>query len=233
MTWKRSAFPGFISYLDGELIEQMSATDEALPLISANVLIGSDDQGDGTKGALAEVRIWRVARSQAEIQATMRQRLSGKEANLIACFPLNEIKVEGNIRVVNDLVSNRWCKINGEVVLEEMISAGAGSGAAAATIDFGNSTGGTRKIFFRALLASRLWDANTNQLQAAPVKSQIDFSVHEFSVNDTSARDVVLTGLQPFRRGNHTITVQWKKTEGGMARISDGASVRSMMLFQL
>ncbi len=37
-------------------------------------------------GAIDECRIWSSARSQAEIQANMNQRLSGTEANLVACY---------------------------------------------------------------------------------------------------------------------------------------------------
>lgn len=41
-------------------------------------------------GKIAEVRLWNVARSPEEIKATMKQRLSGKEAGLVGYWPLNE-----------------------------------------------------------------------------------------------------------------------------------------------
>ncbi|WYM03310.2 MAG: LamG-like jellyroll fold domain-containing protein [Gloeotrichia echinulata CP02] len=64
------------------------------------VLIGAiHENGTVSKnfflGQIAEVRIWNKARTQVEIQADMYKRLSGNEANLVAYYPLNEIKREG------------------------------------------------------------------------------------------------------------------------------------------
>ena len=41
-------------------------------------------------GAISEVRLWSIARSQTDIQSTMHKTLSGTEAGLIAYWPLNE-----------------------------------------------------------------------------------------------------------------------------------------------
>ena len=41
-------------------------------------------------GLLDDVRIWSTARSQAEIQATMNSVLTGSEANLTACYRIDE-----------------------------------------------------------------------------------------------------------------------------------------------
>lgn len=54
-------------------------------------------------GQIAEVCIWDKARTQAEIQADMYKRLSGKESNLVAYYPLNEMKPEGSTKKVLDL----------------------------------------------------------------------------------------------------------------------------------
>lgn len=43
-------------------------------------------------GQIAEVCIWNKARTPAEIKANMSQRLSGKEANLVAYYPLNKVE---------------------------------------------------------------------------------------------------------------------------------------------
>ncbi|MEA5527889.1 LamG domain-containing protein [Nodularia spumigena] len=56
---------------------------------------------------VSDLRIWNVARTQDEIQADMNTRLSGKEPNLVAYYPLNEVKMEGNTRKVQDLAGNR------------------------------------------------------------------------------------------------------------------------------
>ena len=57
-------------------------------------------------GQIAEVCIWKTARTQAEIQVDMCKRLSRKEPNLVAYYPLNEIKPEGSTRKVLDLAGN-------------------------------------------------------------------------------------------------------------------------------
>lgn len=64
-------------------------------------------------GQIADVRIWKVARTQAEIQADMHKRLSGKEPNLVAYYPLNQITREGSTQKVLDLAGN-----NGGIVKE-------------------------------------------------------------------------------------------------------------------
>jgi cyanobactin cluster PatC/TenC/TruC protein len=44
----------------------------------------------GFQGKLLEVRVWRFARSQAEIQANMTYFLTGRELGLVRCWTLNE-----------------------------------------------------------------------------------------------------------------------------------------------
>ena len=113
MTWKRNTDNGFVSYLDGVLIAQRRSANVSIPSLNANVFIGSFlGQSEFTDGQLTEVRIWNKARTQAEIQATMNKRLSGKEANLIAYYPLDEIKVETTPQQASDLVAQN----NGTVV---------------------------------------------------------------------------------------------------------------------
>ena len=80
-------------YKNGQLIK--SAT--SVPLVNTtdrNILIGAFATPPSSffKGSIADVRIWKVARTQAEIQANMSKRLSGKEANLVAYYPLNKIE---------------------------------------------------------------------------------------------------------------------------------------------
>ena len=59
---------------------------------------------DCYEGMVSDFRIWNKARTDVEIQADMRQRLGGKELNLVAYFPLN--KIEGG--KVLDLVTNNY-----------------------------------------------------------------------------------------------------------------------------
>ncbi|MBD2179955.1 LamG domain-containing protein [Aerosakkonema funiforme] len=93
MTWKRNTPNGFVSYLDGVLVAQRNSVNTALPAMNANVFIGCyNGASEFTNGQMAEVRIWNKARTQAEIQANMNKRLTGKEANLVAYFPLNKVE---------------------------------------------------------------------------------------------------------------------------------------------
>ena len=93
MTWKRNTVNGFVSYLDGVLVTQRTSGSVALPAMNASVFIGCYNGGsEFTNGQIAEVRIWNKARTQAEIQANMNKRLTGKEANLVAYFPLNLVE---------------------------------------------------------------------------------------------------------------------------------------------
>ncbi|XWK86464.1 MAG: LamG-like jellyroll fold domain-containing protein [Phormidium sp.] len=104
MTWKANTVNGFVSYLDGVVVAQRNSANVALPTFSTSqpIFLGSYvGTGEFTNGQLSEVRIWNKARTQAEIQADMRRRLSGKEANLVAYYPLN--KIEGG--KVLDLVA--------------------------------------------------------------------------------------------------------------------------------
>ncbi|MBK7827372.1 LamG domain-containing protein [Nannocystis sp.] len=50
----------------------------------------------GFPGTLADVRVWRRARTAAEIQATMSHRLTGRELGLVAHWPLDAI-VDGRV----------------------------------------------------------------------------------------------------------------------------------------
>ncbi|MHC5610903.1 MAG: LamG domain-containing protein [Nostoc sp.] len=66
----------------------------------------SENKYSAFDGQIAEVQIWNKARTQAEIQADMHKRLSGKEPNLVAYYPLNEIKPEGSTQKVKDMAGN-------------------------------------------------------------------------------------------------------------------------------
>lgn len=98
LTWKKSTANGFVSYLDGNLIEQRKSSSQAIPAIDENVYIGSyTGRNEFINGCLAEVRVWKKARSQAQIQETMNIRLSGNENDLLIYYPMNgESAVEDN-----------------------------------------------------------------------------------------------------------------------------------------
>lgn len=79
--------------------------------------------GSNFNGKISDVRIWQTARTQAEIQADMYKRLSGKEQNLVAYYPLNEIKREGSTQKVSDqkvsdLVGNNHGTVTGAITVD-------------------------------------------------------------------------------------------------------------------
>ncbi|MEM7116269.1 MAG: choice-of-anchor D domain-containing protein [Chloroflexota bacterium] len=75
-------------YLNGEII----GTGSGAPTAPTTTLsIGSNHAGtDNFDGAIDEVRIWTVARSQAQIQANMSSRLTGGESGLVAYYTFDQ-----------------------------------------------------------------------------------------------------------------------------------------------
>ncbi|HOF88355.1 MAG TPA: hypothetical protein PLZ36_09675, partial [Armatimonadota bacterium] len=73
-------------YLDGALLGSIafSFNNNA----AHTVKLGGYDASSDTKGRKSDVRVWDHARTQAQIQAAMRERLTGEEDGLLACWPL-------------------------------------------------------------------------------------------------------------------------------------------------
>jgi len=91
--------------------------------------IGCDGREEGVsfQGEIAELRIWNKARSKEEIKADKNKRLTGTEANLVAYYPLNEIRQDsaGNQEVV-DLVDGNNGKLYGpHLTHDDLLSFGA------------------------------------------------------------------------------------------------------------
>ncbi len=109
-------------YINGQLA---ASGDFSAPNIGSPVIIGAflNRIGEYEKffsGQIADVRIWTIARTQTEIQANMSTRLTGKEANLLAYFPLNEIKIDGGTRKVLNLVSNNYSTaIEANIIIDQ------------------------------------------------------------------------------------------------------------------
>lgn len=100
--WVHMAFvrkgPVWKIYVDGELV-QGHASAPALQPIELAMTIGNSnfhatpgDQPTPWLGSIDEVRLWKVARSQAQIRRTMKRYLRGNEKGLAAYFPFDEGK---------------------------------------------------------------------------------------------------------------------------------------------
>jgi hypothetical protein len=82
-------------YRDGVLLRTRVA-DGHLQQQSGDLFIGSAfGETQFLHGDVAEVRVWSRVRTEAEINNTMRRRLTGKEEGLLACYPLDEVDVQG------------------------------------------------------------------------------------------------------------------------------------------
>lgn len=91
MTWTQNTVNGFASYLDGKLVARRNSANTSIPNLATNLLFGSRFGLDQfTTGALDEVRIWRVVRTPAEIEANRYTRLTGSEPGLVAYYRFDE-----------------------------------------------------------------------------------------------------------------------------------------------
>ncbi|WP_026098087.1 LamG domain-containing protein [Kamptonema formosum] len=70
-------------------------------------------------GSIAEVSVWKVARTAEQIKADMSKRLTGKEANLVGYWPLNDARVDGSALKVSDLTGNFSGTLTGAVLAED------------------------------------------------------------------------------------------------------------------
>jgi cyanobactin cluster PatC/TenC/TruC protein len=93
-------------YIDGIEKATKAISDSKIDYEPENdLLIGTYKDNNETypfKGKIAEVRIWKVARTQQEIQKNMHQLLVGNELGLVGYWPLNE----GSSNTAYDKTSN-------------------------------------------------------------------------------------------------------------------------------
>ena len=95
-TWQHLAFVasrqgGYMKIFRNGLEEASKPGMTPFLRTNATLMIGANPQPEGRWGGmLDEFRIWNVARTEAEIQAHLRGRLSGTESNLVAYWPFDE-----------------------------------------------------------------------------------------------------------------------------------------------
>ena len=77
-------------YVNG--VPQTLVSDANYPFVdnASDKVIGSGTSGDFFQGEVGEVRIWNVARTQAELQANGLTRLRGDEPGLVAYYPFGK-----------------------------------------------------------------------------------------------------------------------------------------------
>lgn len=78
-------------YINGEYVETVNGNPSIINNANAAVLLGRDTGGNQFVGDMAEVRLWNVMRTPAQIAANFNNALSGSEPGLIGYWPLNEL----------------------------------------------------------------------------------------------------------------------------------------------
>ena len=76
-------------YVNGELADT-THYEGGIDHSDNSLLLGNGEGGYPWAGEVEEVRVWNTARSQQEIQSTMRTTLSGTEPGLVGYWPLNQ-----------------------------------------------------------------------------------------------------------------------------------------------
>ncbi len=94
-------------YKNGKLIQTARVQLPNTLMRTSNYIGRSNWTNDGYfNGKASDLRFWTVARSPADIQASMYNRLSGKEANLVAYYPLNGLSLADSTPKALDLAGN-------------------------------------------------------------------------------------------------------------------------------
>ncbi|TAD84064.1 MAG: hypothetical protein EAY75_13810, partial [Bacteroidetes bacterium] len=97
MTWQRNRVNGFRSYLDGQLVGQRDAGNAVLPTINTGAYLGAlFGNAQFMNGALEDVKIWNVARTQAQIQAGICDVPTTIEPGLVAWYAFDHGVPNGN-----------------------------------------------------------------------------------------------------------------------------------------
>ncbi|MEA5564202.1 LamG domain-containing protein [Anabaena sp. UHCC 0399] len=104
-------------YIDGVKKVEGGSTTTNYGTSTYPVTIGAGVWNGGEKepftGQMADIRVWSVARTAAEIQANISNRLKGKEKGLELYLPLNRTYLEGTTTKVFDLAKNNHGKVSG------------------------------------------------------------------------------------------------------------------------
>ena len=107
MTWQRNTVNGFKSYLDGVLVEQRQSSNTVLPSFSSGMFLGAfDGSSEFLNGALDEVRVWNIARSQSDIQQGMVCGVSAPQTGLLMYYKFDHGTTNGSNAGLNRLLNS-------------------------------------------------------------------------------------------------------------------------------
>jgi hypothetical protein len=137
---------GYIKfYVNGVLINTINPG--SMPTIAGSQSISMGAWGGARyfKGAMDDVRIWNVARTQTEIQNNMNNELSGSETGLVAYYSFNQGIAAGNNSAINTVTDKTANALNG--TLNNFAKTGATSNFVTGKISsFNSNTAGSVTI---------------------------------------------------------------------------------------
>jgi len=105
------------TYVDAQLDREHSkALVDKQPSVAHRIGCDSRKADSGTffEGSIAEIRIWKKARTAEEIRCDMRKQLKGNEPGLLACWLLNDLEEDGAAKTVVDLAGKNRGTVYGE-----------------------------------------------------------------------------------------------------------------------
>ncbi|MFY8108175.1 MAG: LamG-like jellyroll fold domain-containing protein [Bacteroidia bacterium] len=91
MTWQRNTVNGFRSYVDGQIVAQRTSGNVNLPSVTVGGNLGSSSSpNEFFNGSLDEVRIYKTALTQGQIQTEMFSSNSASPLSLLAHYQFNQ-----------------------------------------------------------------------------------------------------------------------------------------------
>ncbi len=185
-------------YINGEMIARTPAS--SISVSPTDIYIGEDPTWSGRtfKGAIDEVRIWNIARTQNDIQSNMTASLSGSESGLVAYYKMdeglgsatiNDATAGGNNGTLNSFVlANAW--VSGyELINNDVTVLGL-----QAPNNLTAFAGATR-------VKARIKNTGFNTVSSIPVSYTVN--------NGTPVNDTIHATLQP----NEVYTVNFNNVE--------------------
>lgn len=107
-------------YVDGELKKETEAPPSFGRSLQVDIgRIGKNISERLFRGKISDVRIWKTARSHQEIQATMHQRLTGGEPDLLRYWPLQEVNRMRSPYLVADWASDRPATVREAITTQD------------------------------------------------------------------------------------------------------------------
>ena len=157
VTYNHNAAIKFNMYIDG-VLETSQNTTVAVNTANAGIQIGRRNDGvNYFNGAIDEIRIWDIARTQSEIQNNMNFRICAPTTNLVAYYTFDQGVAGGNNNAIGILFDYSGNVNNG------VLSGFAQSGNSSNFISGATTTGGIYNTSIAASACSAyVWPLNGN-----------------------------------------------------------------------